>query len=108
MISKEQIAHDLAIVYLQNRYGVNLRGDFSVNDGTGIGSLETEHFPSASEPRYVKVPTGEKGFLGLERKERVKSGNKADALFKEIFQDYGAAYSFFYEMLCTQDASSAD
>lgn len=28
MISKEQIAHDLAIVYLQNRYGVSINSNF--------------------------------------------------------------------------------
>ena len=71
--SKEQIAHDLAIAYINNRYGIDVSGDFSVN-GTGesvygSGSVSTERFPDVSAIKKIKVGTGKKGFLGFEKKE---------------------------------------
>ena len=75
MISKEQIAHDLAIVYMKNRYGINVTGDFYISGASGSGTVKTESFPDASEPEYTKVKTGEKGLFGLERKHKVLSGN---------------------------------
>ena len=70
MISKEQIAHDLAIVYMKNRYGINVTGDFYISGASGSGTVKTERFPDASEPEYTKVKTGEKGLFGLERKKK--------------------------------------
>ena len=49
MIAKEQIAHDLTMIYLSNRYGANIKGDFSVSDGYGSGEIESEHFPDTQE-----------------------------------------------------------
>ena len=49
MISKEQIAHDLTIVYLNNRYGIDVGGHISVFDGDGHGDVSTEKFPDISD-----------------------------------------------------------
>ena len=32
MTSKEQIAHDLTMIYMKNRYGINVSGNFYIND----------------------------------------------------------------------------
>ena len=37
MLSKEQIAHDLTMVYMHNMYGIDVTGFFSINDGNGNG-----------------------------------------------------------------------
>lgn len=99
MISKEQIAHDLTMIYMKNRYGIDISGDFSITDGSGSGTIVTEHFPSTSEPHYIKIGTGEKGFLGLERKRKVESGLKVDVLFEEMVDSYIKAYTHFLRLL---------
>jgi hypothetical protein len=71
MISKEQIAHELTMMYLYNRYGVDVSGNFTVtsydeNRVGGSGSVETNHIPSTKEPKNTKVGTGQKGFFGIE------------------------------------------
>jgi len=57
LIYKEQIAHDLAVGYITNRYGVDVSGDFSVyslgDDITGSGSVKTEHLPDVNEPKRI-------------------------------------------------------
>ena len=108
MISKEQIAHDLAIVYLKNRYGINVKGDFYISGDSGSGTVKTEHFPDVSEPEYTKVKTGEKGLFGLERKQKVPSGNKVDPLFAEMVQNYYDAYFHFYQLLCERDMETEE
>lgn len=99
MISKEQIAHDLTMIYMKNRYGIDISGDFSITEGNGSGTIGTEHFPSTSEPQYIKVGTGEKGFLGMERKKKIESGLKVDGLFEEMVDSYFKAYSHFVNLL---------
>ena len=68
MISKEQIAHDLAIVYLTNRYGSEVVGSFDVSGGresvSGYGSVETIRMPDIDEERIVKMKTGNKKSFG--------------------------------------------
>ena len=88
MISKEQIAHDLTMVYLSNRYGVYVEGDFSVSDGHGSGNVRTMKFPHTSEIKYKKVGTGEKGFLGLEKKIKVEDGYHSDDIIDELISEY--------------------
>lgn len=95
MLSNEKIAHDLAIVYLSNRYGVHLDNNFRIRGGDSLGSIESSHFPSTDEPLYEKVDTGHKGFFGGSKKERVETGRKVDSLFAEILKDYRAAYEYF-------------
>lgn len=99
MIFKEQIAHDLTIIYMKNRYGIDISDDLSITDGTGAGTIGTEHFPSTSEPKYIKVGTGEKGFFGMERKKKIESGLKVDDLFDEMVDNYFKAYSHFINLL---------
>lgn len=93
MISKEQIAHDLTLVYLNNRYGINVDGSFHVSDGDGSGRIDTERFPPAFEINYAKVGTGERGFLGFEKKVWVKDGYAADGIIDEIIQEYYQTYN---------------
>ena len=93
MISKEQIAHDLTIVYLNNRYGINVEGYISVNDGDGHGDITTKTFPDISEVNYIKVGTGEKGFLGLEKKVKVEDGYKADSIIDDMIKEYYQVFS---------------
>ena len=70
MISKEQIAHDLAIVYMKNRYGINVTGDLYISENSGSGNIQTEHFPDVSEPEYIRVKTGEKVFWDLSARKK--------------------------------------
>lgn len=103
MISKEQIAHELTMTYLNNRYGMDVTGNFNVsssnNEVTGFGSVVTNHFPNANEPKIVKVGTGKKGFLGIEKKEKVQSGYLVDDIIKDMVEDYYNAYSSFLKLL---------
>lgn len=92
MISKEQIAHDLTIVYLNNRYGINVSGDFSSSDGDGHGSVDTKKFPAVVEMKYKKIGTGERGFLGIEKKVRVEDGFLADGIIDKLINEYYQTY----------------
>lgn len=102
MISKEQIAHDLTMVYMKNKYGIDIDGDFSINGDYGSGSVRTNHFASASEPKYIKVGTGKKGLMGIERKEKVQSGKIVDNLFEGMVENYFEAYNHFYQILSSK------
>ncbi len=99
MISKEQIAHDLAIVYMKNIYGIDINGDISINDGYGTGTITTEYLPSTKTPKFVKVETGKKNFLGIKQTEKIQSGMVVDSLFEEMLEEYYSAYSHFYNLL---------
>ena len=77
MISKEQIAHDLAIVYLINRHGAEVVGSFDVSGDresvSGYGNIETLRMPDVVEERIVKVKTGNKKSFGpFKYNEKVK------------------------------------
>lgn len=103
-IEKEQVAHDLAIAYVNNRFGAEVSGDFSVStsdgDVTGWGSVETRRLPSTDKVRRVKVPTGEKYLMGLlEKKESVDDGYAVDEVFDRMIGDYLNAYERFLELL---------
>lgn len=95
MISKEQIAHELTMTYMHNRYGVDVSGSFS--DGTG--SIETNCLPSTQKPKNTKVGTGQKGFLGIEKKIKVQDGYVVDGIFSEMVEEYYRAYSKFLKLL---------
>ncbi len=105
MIDREQIAHDLAMVYLQNRYGAEVSGEFSVetwgDDVTGSGRVETNRLPTVNSTRMVRGKTGEKRFLGLINKyEDIDTGEyKVDDVFVEMIDDYNAAYERFLELI---------
>jgi hypothetical protein len=104
MMSKEQIAHDLAMAYINNRYGPEVSGNFSVDtwndEVSGSGSVNTQRLPDVHAIRMVEVPTGEKYFFGLsEKKESVESGYAVDGPFESMIKDYFNAYSRFLELL---------
>lgn len=102
MVSKEQIAHELTMVYMNNIYGINVSGYFNFSDGDGIGTVETSHFPDVSEISYSKVKTGEKGFLGIEKKKKIPSGCQVDPLFSEMVENYYGAYNKFLDLLSSK------
>ncbi len=99
MLTNEKIAHDLTIIYLNNRYGVNITGSFSMSDGSGSGDILTEHLPATDEKKYIKIGTGEKGLFGIEKKRKIEDGYKIDGLFLEILKEYRLAYSHFLELI---------
>ena len=93
MVSKEQIAHDLTMVYLSNRYGINVGGTINVSEGSGHGQIDTEKFPSVLEVKYRKVGTGERGFLGFEKQVKVEDGYKSDDIIDDLILEYYQIYS---------------
>ena len=104
MISKKQIAHDLAIAYINNKYGPNVNGDFSVtgsnNDIYGSGSVETKFLPDVDKKKISFVNTGEKTMFGLVNKKKpIEDGYLIDSTFKNMIIDYKKAYSRFLNML---------
>lgn len=104
MISNDKIAHDLAMVYLSGRYGIEVSGFLNVHsiDGevSGNGEVSTERLPSVDEIDYIQVPTGEKKFFNLLNVyENKENGFKTDALFSNMIDDYFKAYKKFYDIL---------
>lgn len=99
MISKEQIAHDLSMLYLYNRYGVDVSGSISTTDGNVRGNICTEHLPDMDKVKYVRVGTGVKGFLGLEKKKTIEAGIKVNDTFISIVSEYYKAYAHFIIIL---------
>lgn len=93
MVSKEQIAHDLTMVYLSNRYGINVDGSVYISDGQGHGQIDTEKFPAVSKVKYKKVGTGERGFFGFEKQVRVEDGYESDDIIDELICEYYQTYS---------------
>lgn len=105
VIEPEQIAHDLAMVYLHNRYGAEVAGTFTVDTHgdsvSGWGEVQTERLPDANSTYQIKVPSGEKKFFGLvDKKVAVDTGEfKVDGVFTEMIRDYRAAYSRILALL---------
>lgn len=102
---KEQIAHDLTMIYMKNRYGINVYGSFYIDsDNGGSGEIKTEHYPCVNDPKYSLARTGERGFLGIEKRKKVQSGNKTDVLFAEMVENYYAAYTNIFQLLCEKES----
>lgn len=103
MPSKEQLAHDLSLIYLANRYGIDVNGYFSVSgnngDISGSGDVKTAHLPDVNKVKKTKVGTGEKGFLGIEKKKWVSGGYVVDDIFVSMISDYRKAYLRFIQLL---------
>lgn len=116
MIPKEQVAHDLAIAYINNKYGINVTGTFSVSSSTGYqgdtlqdvsgeGDVTTEFLPDLDEVETVRVGTGERHLFGIgpEKTRRVATGRYAiDAHFQSMIHDYYGAYSRIIALLRSQ------
>jgi hypothetical protein len=107
MISNEQVAHDLALAYVINRYGAEVTGQLDVStsngDVSGSGEVTTQRLPGVDEARMVRVQTGEKRLFGLvEKTKLVDSGEYAvDAVFIKMIDDYRNAYARFLELLAS-------
>lgn len=120
-VSRERLAHDLTMTYLNNRYGAKVVGEFSVNadqdwsttptsvtDVTGRGEVRTEALPHVNKLRTqsVEVKTGGRHLFGIgpEKVARIEvevqpREYEVDATFTEIISDYFAAYSRFLALL---------
>ena len=107
MPTREQIAHDLALVYLANRFAVDVRGDFEVStdsdgDTTGTGSVWTENLPHVSRHRTKRVGTGDRHLWGLgpEKKVTVDTDEyEIDDTFAEMIAEYRLAYERILALL---------
>ncbi len=104
LTTKDQIAHDLAMAYINNRYGPEVKGEFSVStwekDVSGSGQVETMRLPDVNQIRSVKVGTGERHLFGLrERKTWIASGFEVDDIFTNMIEDYYEARERFLELL---------
>lgn len=99
------------MVYISNRYGVEVTGTFTVDSMSsdeavtsvsGSGSVETDKFPHVDQRRQVRVGTGEKHFFGLgpEKTQLVDTDEfEVDEIFRQMIRDYRAAYMRFYDLL---------
>ena len=99
MVSTEQIAHDLTMVYLNNRYGVNVEGCFSISHGDGSVDVDTKKFPRINEIQYKRVGTGQRGFLGMEKKTKVEDGYQSDVIIDELIREYYEIYERIFSKL---------
>lgn len=113
MIPTEQVAHDLAVAYINNRYGIRVTGEFSISssknyeldvvqDVTGEGSVRTEVLPDLHDPELVRVGTGQRHLFGLgpEKTELVPTGKyEIDGVLRSMIDDYHKAYSRILELL---------
>ncbi len=110
-MNDDQIAHDLAMVYVHNRHGAEVSGDFSVstasdNEVTGSGTVATDRLPDVDELRMIEVGTGERQFFGLpEKKKLIEAGFKVDSIFEAMIEDYSSARSKFAELLADRQAA---
>jgi hypothetical protein len=112
-MNADQIAHDLAIAYINNRYGVNVTGNFSVESSTnyesdtvrdvrGQGNVETHHLPDLSDLQMVRVGTGTRSLFGIgpEKTRLEPTGEYAvDSVFRSMIADYHNAYQRFLQLL---------
>lgn len=107
MISKDQIAHDLTIVYLNNRYGIDVSGSFDVSSNSqddsvssvyGSGNVTTDRFPDINGT--VTIGTGEKKWLIFEKTKQISAKDYlVDGTFRQMIQDYYTVFSQFRELL---------
>lgn len=106
-MTKEQIAHDLAIAYINNRYDAEVSGEFEVHtlsgEVSGSGSVKTHRLPETDEIHRINVPTGEKRFFGLFNvTEPVEAGYEVDRTFESMIKDYFNAYERFLGLMKRQ------
>jgi len=103
MISVQQVAHDLTLVYLRNRFGAEVSGEFEVDgsDGSvhGTGSVSTSRLPGFDEIAMKRVPTGEK-WLGLFGKTtEIPDGHAIDPVLEKLVDEYAAVYGKVLRLL---------
>lgn len=95
MPDNKQIAHELAMVFITNRYGTKATGSFAGGNGT----IESSSLPATTEETFIKEATGERGLFGREKKENVKTGYAVDDIFAEMVAEYKRAYDKFLALL---------
>lgn len=112
----DQIAHALAIAYINNRYGAEVTGSFSVDstknydndtvsDVSGKGDVTTERLPGIFDPHMVSVGTGKRHFFGVgPEKMRMEATAEfaVDSIFRSMIADYRHAYERFLQLLQSQ------
>lgn len=105
IISIELLAHDLAMAYINNRYGPDVSGSLSIttseDDVTGGAIVSTERLPDTGAKVSTKVPTGEKRLFGMmDKKKWVETDEfQVDAVFNKMIDDYDAAHARFVHLL---------
>ncbi|MBC9225939.1 hypothetical protein GL325_06380 [Aeromicrobium sp. 636] len=101
-MDRDQLAHDMAMAYIHNRYGAEVSGEFSVssstdydsgavNDVSGKGTVETDRLPEVFEVETTRVKTGERHLFGLgpAKTMEVSTGQYAvDRVFRRMIEDY--------------------
>jgi hypothetical protein len=101
------------MVYLNNLYGIEVTGEFSVTsfedshrgwvtDVMGSGSVDTARMPDLDAPEVVHVGTGKRRMFGLgpERTQPVATGRfEVDDVFRQLIRDYGMAYARILRLL---------
>ena len=111
-ISRELIAHGLAMAYINNRHGAEVSGEVDVSSVTdtdgdlesvsGSGWVATERLPDVSTRKTVRVPTGERHLFGLgpmKMKDEPTDEYAVDEIFISMIHDYYAAYERFLALL---------
>ncbi len=112
-VSPEQIAHDLAIVYVTNRHAIDVSGSFYVNSTEGLGGaidsisgggdVETTTLPDIDRHKTVTVPDGKKRFgLFQPTKEVETSEFVIDDTLRAMISDYRAAHARLLELLAKE------
>lgn len=112
-VPREQVAHGIAMAYINNRYSAEVTGEFSVssstssevdavNDVTGQGSVQTKKHPGLHDPEMVRVGTGQRHFLGMgpEKTQLVPTGKyEVDRVLKDMIDEYYTAYWRILDLL---------
>lgn len=107
-----KLAHDLAMVYLNNRYGVEVHGSFGVSSSSnerdcvssvfGEGSVETDRFPGVDVRVTTRELTDERHLFGFGPRKSVEIATDEFAVddeFREMISDYFDAYRRFSRLL---------
>ena len=97
MLTKEQIAHDLTMVYLNNYYGIDVSGELSIStyddDTSGSGTISTTHLPGVGEKKNTKQGIWKRGFLGREKKTQIDDSYIIDDFVDELVGNYIKIYT---------------
>lgn len=109
----DQVAHDLAIAYINNRFGAEITGTFTVSSSTnydndtvrdvvGEGTVTTERHPGPYDPELVRVGTGARSLFGIgpEKTRLEPTGAYAvDDIFRSMIDEYEHAFQRLVQLL---------
>lgn len=99
MINKEQIAHDLTMVYLNNRYGINVSGTISGISGNVYGDVGTNKLPHVLENKYSKSKSGIKNIFSPKEKIPIEGEYISDDIIPKLINEYFDTYKRILETL---------